>query len=48
MTGAIAGAHYGYQKIPSRWLDKLENGTKGRDYVISLAKELYEVSVRVK
>lgn len=44
MTGAIAGAHHGYQNIPSRWLGRLENGTKGRDYVIHLAKELYEVS----
>ena len=43
MTGAIAGAHHGYQKIPPRWLDKLENGTKGRDYVIRLAKDLYEI-----
>jgi len=43
MTGAIAGAYHGYQKIPSRWLDKLENGTKGRDYVIQLAKELYGI-----
>jgi poly(ADP-ribose) glycohydrolase ARH3 len=42
MTGAIAGAHHGYQGIPSRWLDKLENGTKGRDYVIQLARDLYE------
>ncbi len=43
MTGAIAGAYHSYQKIPSRWLDKLENGTKGRDYVIQLAKELYGI-----
>jgi poly(ADP-ribose) glycohydrolase ARH3 len=42
MTGAIAGAHHGYQGIPARWLDKLENGTKGRDYVIQLARDLYE------
>jgi poly(ADP-ribose) glycohydrolase ARH3 len=43
MTGAIAGAYHGYQRIPSRWLDKLENGTKGRDYVIQLAGDLYKV-----
>ena len=44
MTGAIAGAYHGCQRIPSRWLDKLENGAKGRDYVIGLANNLYNVS----
>ena len=48
MTGAIAGAHHGYEKIPSRWLDKLENGAKGRDYVIHLAKDLYETLLRMR
>jgi poly(ADP-ribose) glycohydrolase ARH3 len=48
MTGAIAGAHRGYQNIPALWLDKLENGTKGRDYVIDLARDLYETWVRQK
>ncbi len=46
MTGAIAGAHHGYQRMPSRWLGKLENGTKGRDYVIHLAKDLYNTRLR--
>lgn len=45
MTGAIAGAHHGFQEIPTRWLDKLENGTKGRDYVIRLARDLYTASI---
>lgn len=43
MTGAIAGAYHGCQGIPFRWLEKLENGAKGRDYVIRLAKKLYQV-----
>ena len=47
MTGAIAGAYHGYQGIPSRWLEKLENGAKGRDYVIDLAKDLYDAWVKV-
>jgi poly(ADP-ribose) glycohydrolase ARH3 len=42
MTGAISGAYHGYEEIPSRWIEKLENGVKGRDYVISLAEQLYE------
>ena len=41
MTGAIAGAYHGFEEIPSRWLDKLENGSKGKDYVIGLANDLY-------
>jgi len=43
MTGAISGAYHGYENIPSRWTEKSENGTKGRDYVISLAEQLYEI-----
>jgi ADP-ribosylglycohydrolase len=34
MAGAIAGAYYGYGQIPEEWLSPLENGAKGRDYVI--------------
>ncbi|MFC1717935.1 ADP-ribosylglycohydrolase family protein [Candidatus Poribacteria bacterium] len=48
MTGAIAGAYHGYQKIPSSWLDKLENGDKGRDYVLGLASNLYDTWLKVK
>lgn len=40
MTGAIAGAYHGVSKIPARWLDALENGGKGRDYVHDLARRL--------
>ena len=42
MTGAISGAYHGYENIPSRWIEKLENGAKGRDYIIRLAEQLYE------
>jgi poly(ADP-ribose) glycohydrolase ARH3 len=40
MAGAIAGAYYGHSNIPLEWLDPLENGTKGRDYVIKCVKNL--------
>ena len=43
MAGAIAGAYYGFGQIPSEWLDPLENGPKGRDYVLSLAEKLAEI-----
>ena len=37
MAGAVAGAYYGLNAIPRSWLEVLENGEKGRDYVIQLA-----------
>jgi poly(ADP-ribose) glycohydrolase ARH3 len=43
MTGAIAGAYYGYDEIPREWVVGLENGPKGRDYVLSLAERLAEM-----
>jgi poly(ADP-ribose) glycohydrolase ARH3 len=42
MAGAVAGAYYGYRQIPMEWLDKMENGDKGRDYVAKLAREAAE------
>jgi poly(ADP-ribose) glycohydrolase ARH3 len=48
MAGAIAGAYYGYPSIPSEWLEPLENGAKGRDYVQSLAEELAGIKARQK
>lgn len=43
MAGAIAGACHGMSGIPSRWLNALENGPKGRDYVIELGAKLYQL-----
>jgi poly(ADP-ribose) glycohydrolase ARH3 len=40
MAGAIAGAYYGHSNIPENWLDRLENGSKGRDYVSRCVTEL--------
>jgi len=37
MTGAISGAYLGFDSIPSRWKDKLEN----RLYIEGLAKRLW-------
>lgn len=48
MAGAIAGAYYGYSSIPAAWLDPLENGAKGRDYVAALAEELARIKARYK
>jgi poly(ADP-ribose) glycohydrolase ARH3 len=41
MAGAIAGAKHGANAIPTRWLDGLENGSRGRDYLIALAHKLW-------
>jgi poly(ADP-ribose) glycohydrolase ARH3 len=42
MAGAIAGAYHGIDAVPARWLDKLENEGKGRDYVLDLGRKLWE------
>lgn len=39
MCGAIAGAKYGLEGIPERWLIKLEN----REYIEKLAKDLFAI-----
>jgi poly(ADP-ribose) glycohydrolase ARH3 len=40
MAGAVAGAYYGYGQIPAEWLESLENGAKGRDYVVDCVRAL--------
>jgi len=42
MTGAIVGARDGAATIPTRWLDALEEGPRGRGYVEQLAVRLAE------
>ena len=44
MTGAISGARLGWETIPPDWLNALENGDAGRDYVAQLGRDLYEKS----
>jgi poly(ADP-ribose) glycohydrolase ARH3 len=46
MTGAISGACHGIRKIPERWLAKLENGLKGKDYIYQLGEKLWEIGKR--
>ena len=40
MAGAVAGARFGADAIPARWLGALEDGEKGRRHVERLAREL--------
>jgi len=44
MTGAICGAYYGDQAIPSEWLARLEDEEKGKRYIAQLAEELYYIT----
>ena len=48
MTGAISGAYHGKRGIPKRWLDVLENGERGRDYIEKLAEKLWEMKINIK
>lgn len=45
MTGAIAGAFHGVNAIPTSWMEAMENGLKGRDYVRDMAALLWEQTV---
>lgn len=43
MTGAISGAYYGEGAIPTEWVERLEEGEKGKSYIKRLAEELYHL-----
>jgi poly(ADP-ribose) glycohydrolase ARH3 len=47
MAGAISGAHLGVAALPPKLLDRLENGKKGRDYLVQLAMQLWSKSSSV-
>jgi poly(ADP-ribose) glycohydrolase ARH3 len=44
MAGAIAGARGGIRSLPVRILAQLDDGIRGRTYVSTLARRLYDVS----
>lgn len=48
INGNIVGAFNGLSAIPSRWIVNLENGYKGRDYILGLAKSLYTRTPQIK
>ncbi|MHB9149088.1 MAG: ADP-ribosylglycohydrolase family protein [Thermoleophilia bacterium] len=43
MTGALAGAYCGAGLWPTRWLEHVETGPRGRDYIMGLADDLFLV-----
>ena len=46
ILGALLGALHGYTWLPKRWLEKLENGARGRDYAVKLADALVKLDLR--
>lgn len=44
MAGALAGARHGAQAFPARWLGALDDGGKGRTYVLGLGDRLSRVA----
>jgi len=47
MTGAISGAYYGEAAIPKAWLERLEDGEKGRRYIKKLAEDLCQIKLQL-
>ncbi len=43
-TGTLMGALHGSAWIPDRWLDNMENGEFGREFIKTLAKQLAQVN----
>jgi poly(ADP-ribose) glycohydrolase ARH3 len=43
MSGAISGAYLGVDAIPKYLIDRLENDINGRDRIIELANQLYDI-----
>jgi poly(ADP-ribose) glycohydrolase ARH3 len=46
MAGAVAGARDGYRAIPSRWVEALEDGGRGRSHVQTLVTPLCRAGYR--
>ena len=46
MAGAVAGAFHGAEALPNRWTEALEEGEKGKGYVLHLADRLLDLAVQ--
>jgi poly(ADP-ribose) glycohydrolase ARH3 len=44
MAGAVAGAYHGGEALPHRWTRALEEGDKGKEYVLELADRLLDMA----
>jgi poly(ADP-ribose) glycohydrolase ARH3 len=45
MAGALAGALNGRSWIPTRWHDNIENGKRGRDEIVEVARQLARLDI---
>jgi hypothetical protein len=45
ITGALCGALHGTHWIPKRWYNNIENGDRGRDYAVGIAKQLAKLDL---
>ncbi len=45
MAGALAGALNGRSWIPARWHDNIENGKRGRDEIVEVARRLARLDI---
>ena len=45
MAGALAGALNGRACVPARWHDNIENGKRGRDEIVELARQLARLDI---
>jgi len=45
IAGSVMGALHGTRWIPDRWYEELENGARGRDWVIDTAKKLAKLDL---
>jgi poly(ADP-ribose) glycohydrolase ARH3 len=47
MSGALSGAYLGIGGVPARWIEELEDGPRGVNYLRTLADDLWRVHVRL-
>ncbi|KAL6059240.1 ADP-ribose glycohydrolase ARH3 [Balamuthia mandrillaris] len=47
MVGALLGALLGAAWLPERWLQQMENGERGRDHAVELAKRFSRLDLRI-
>jgi len=45
IAGSVLGSLHGTLWIPARWFNALENGPRGRDWVIDLGKKLAKLDL---
>jgi ADP-ribosylglycohydrolase len=48
MVGAIVGAHVGEKGLPIEWIERLEDGPRGRSFARDLADRLFETWWRIQ